>query len=70
MKDRNMTVKKVCRQCNKLIAMKVNLEDFAAWNQGVYVQKAMPYLSTDERELLISGICGACFDNNFGDEEE
>jgi len=26
----------------------------------------MPYLSDNEREVLISGVCGTCFDDMFG----
>ena len=34
------------------------------------IQNAMPNLSADDRELLISGICGPCFDKMFPPEEE
>jgi hypothetical protein len=30
---------------------------------AVSVQECFPYLSADERELMISGMCGSCFDN-------
>lgn len=29
------------------------------------IQDAIPSLSVDDRELLISGICGPCFDSLF-----
>jgi hypothetical protein len=35
-----------------------------------FVQNAFPYLNADERELLISQTCGACWKEMFGDEEE
>jgi len=38
------------------------------WVNGVHLQDAMPQLSADERELLISATCGSCFDRMFGDE--
>jgi len=41
--------------------------DFIRWEEeGELIQNALPYLSADERELLISGICGGCFDKMFG----
>tara|TARA_Y100000310_G_C20387451_1_gene671140 strand:+ start:362 stop:508 length:147 start_codon:yes stop_codon:yes gene_type:complete len=46
----------------------VNSKDFISWNNGSYIQNAMPYLSADERELLISGTCGPCFDVMFAEE--
>jgi hypothetical protein len=39
------------------------------WQSGDYIQDALPMLSADERELLISGICGHCFDTMFCEEE-
>ena len=47
----------------------VNLHDMGRWQNGSLIQDAMPYLSADERELLISGTCGTCFDKMFGSEE-
>ena len=49
--------------------MAVNEDDYTSWENGELIQNAMPYLSADERELLISGTCGTCFDNMFGSEE-
>ena len=43
--------------------------DLDSWQNGALIQDAMPYLSADEREILISGICGECFDNMFAGEE-
>ena len=47
----------------------VNGQDVVDWKGGKYIQDAMPYLSADERELLISGTCGTCFDKMFGGSE-
>jgi len=52
----------------------VRPQDFEDWRQGELVQFAFPYLSKEQRELLISGTCGECwktlFGNPFGDFEE
>jgi hypothetical protein len=32
-----------------------------------YVQDVLHYLTDDERELIISGICGDCFNDCFSD---
>lgn len=37
-----------------------------AYRQGKHIQNAMPMLSDDEREILLSGICAKC----FGEEPE
>ena len=44
--------------------------DVANSENGALIQDAMPYLSADDRELLISGTCGACFDKMFPPDPE
>jgi hypothetical protein len=34
----------------------VTLEQVASWEQGELVQNAMPHLSADEREFIMTGI--------------
>ena len=58
-----------CNRCKDQVEMKVHVEDVTAWENGELIQNAMPYLSADEREVLISGTCGPCFDRMFGGEE-
>lgn len=62
-----------CNRCKDQVEMKVVQVDYEAWENGKLIQDAMPYLSADEREVLISGICGPCFDKMFSpamDSEE
>ena len=70
MTRRNDSITEACRKCGDRHTMLVCITDYADWQMGKYIQDAMPYLSADERELLISGICGPCFDKMFGDSEE
>ena len=58
-----------CRVCKNQVEMQVHIEDVTAWENGELIQNAMPYLSADEREVLISGTCGPCFYRLFGGEE-
>lgn len=66
----------VCRSCEKPHTVTVIPEHFALWGtiedgvpranpRGSLIQVAMPELSADDRELLISGTCGPCFDKMF-----
>lgn len=51
--------------------IKVKKEDVLRWRDGDLIQRALPYLSANERELMISGIPGDIFDNLFcGTDEE
>jgi len=57
-----------CNKCKDQVEMAVNVDDYTSWENGALIQDAMPYLSAGEREVLISGVCGPCFDNLFGEE--
>jgi hypothetical protein len=62
-----------CIQCQQPQAVTVQLADLSAYRRGGYAQDVFPYLSADQREFLISGICGKCWDEMFAppdDEDE
>ena len=52
-----------CIQCGESQHIKARTVDLTAWIGGELIQVAMPYLTADEREILISGICSTCFDD-------
>ena len=66
---RSDMIQATCRHCKESSELAVNRQDIEDWTAGKYIQDAMPYLSDDERELLISGTCGKCFDTMFGECE-
>lgn len=55
----------VCPICGCANFVFVNEMDYLDWQDGELVQDAFPYLSADEREMLISGICPDCWENMF-----
>ena len=56
----------VCRECSGKHVIFVKITDYIEWkNKAGFIQDLMPYLSDSERELLISGTCGDCFDRLF-----
>ena len=63
--NRDDRVAPTCRVCKTEQTLFVNFQDMVEWKEGKYIQDAMPYLSAAERELLISGTCGPCFDEMF-----
>ena len=67
---RNQTITVVCRTCRKHYDLLVDMNDVHSWMEGTYIQDAMPYLSADERELLISHTCDACWEVLFENCEE
>jgi hypothetical protein len=60
-----------CSSCGREFPLVVNAEDYENWSRrGVFAQVAFPYLTPDERELLISQTCGDCWEKLFPPEED
>ena len=58
-----------CVNCGKEVAFDVPTEGFLSWRRGELIQKALPNLTADEREMIISGICEVCFKEICNDIE-
>ena len=67
---KEVTVITVCPICGHANEVEVNEIDYLDWQDGMLVQDAFPYLSANEREKLISGICPSCWDKMFPPEED
>lgn len=65
-----MKIQKQCKMCRKLYTLEVSNVGYEMMLAGAHIQDAFPELSLDDRELLISGICGKCFDDIFAEDEE
>jgi hypothetical protein len=59
-----------CCGCLGTETVIVRPEDYEAWKNGKYAQDAFPYLTSSQRELLISSTCGPCFDRMFPEDDE
>ena len=59
-----------CPFCGKAHEVEVNEMDYLDWQDGALIQDVMPYLSEQEREYLITGICSACWDKMFSEDED
>lgn len=68
---KEITIVTECPICHHANEIMVNEEDYFAWAfDGELVQNAFPYLTADEREMLISGICPKCWEKTFGNSDE
>ena len=56
---------KTCNMCHTQHEIWVEDDDYKAWENGKMCQDAFPYLDAGQREILISGTCGRCFDLLF-----
>lgn len=59
-----------CIVCDDTFDIMVDPNDLNRWAEGELIQDALDYLTADERELLLSGTCGSCWDTLFPDNEE
>lgn len=55
-----------CPFCGKEYTVRVPEEGYNRWQAGELIQLAMPTVSPEDREALISGICENCWINTFG----
>lgn len=62
-----MVVHKTCKMCGTSHFIQMTIKGYLAWTRGAMIQDAMPELTPDQRELLISGICSTCYDKILGD---
>lgn len=61
-------VEVTCVVCGTKHTILVPTAGYKKWASGqALIQDALPGLSADERELLISNVCPRCFDKAFGD---
>lgn len=55
----------ICMDCKESTTLQLTNEQIKRWKEGELIQNVIPELTEDQRELLISGICGKCFDYLF-----
>ena len=67
-----INITRECGHCHAPKTITVSRTGYQAWDmgRGAFVQEAFPELSADDRELLVSGICGPCFDAIMGPEPD
>lgn len=58
-----------CQVCGVNSKMSVDITSYKSWVNGTLIQKAFPNLSSDERELLMTGTHSACWESMFKSDE-
>lgn len=58
-----------CRVCKNILCLSVDEKGFDSWQNGKTIQNALPELSAEDRELLISKTCEKCWNQLFEDDE-
>ena len=66
-----ITISKNCIQCNALVEFDVKAEDYDLLKEGgELIQDALWYIPADKREMLLSGVCGDCWNKLFMEDEQ
>ena len=65
MPSRDVIIDKSCPLCKKESTVSVTQESLKEYANGALIQNAFPYLDANERELIMTGICGICWDKEF-----
>ena len=56
-----------CIRCQQAREIEVPGKALWLYRQGALIQDAMPMVSINDREFLVSGICPSCWDKMFGE---
>lgn len=59
-----------CIYCGKDGVVEVPLDEFTAWVGGKFIQDAMPSLSAEQREQILTGTHAECWDKMFPKEDD
>lgn len=54
-----------CIDCEQVVVIEAPFDGLARLRAGMCIQEALPTLTADEREIMISQICGSCFDKIY-----
>ena len=59
-----------CTCCDEGYLFGTSLTGFVSWREGELIQKALPELPAQYREMLISGTCPSCWDAMFESSDD
>lgn len=65
-----ITRKSILSGIEHTLEIPVTQEQFDLWKSGVLIQDAMPNVSAEDREFIMTGITKEEFDNTFNDDSD
>lgn len=66
----NTHIEAKCIVCSTVTQMIVPTVHFQKWLDGAHIQESLITLSPGNRELLITSICGTCFDDVTEEDDD
>lgn len=64
----NITHVVTCHHCKKSTSIVMDSKEWKRWKDGELAQNVWPYLSSDDREMIISGTHPKCWDEMYGSD--
>lgn len=68
--EKTITLKPRCPECGIINDVTVSIIGYHNYKSGMLIQDALPELNPVQREMLITGICGKCWNKMFDDSDE
>lgn len=65
MMNDTLSITTKCPHCGRLKTFQVSGYGIRKWQGGELIQNALPLLSKEDRELLQTGTCEACWDRLY-----
>ncbi len=59
--EKEYTITSQCPFCKVSKDIRVKLKDYDDWQDGMLAQEAFPYLSAEDREMVLTGTCPQCW---------
>ena len=55
-------VKQICPLCQDVSNVVVPRDGYDSWSRGMYIRDALPGISSEDREILMTGLHPECWD--------
>ncbi len=68
--DGKVEARRSCQVTGNLFIIRVDAQALIEWKEGKLIQEAMPQLSKDEREILMTGYTPAEWDGLFKEDDD
>lgn len=65
LEDKTVIVQCTCPLCGAINKVEVSAEGLAKWKDGEFIQAALPELSAEQREIIMTGTCIRCQNDLF-----
>lgn len=65
-----LTIKTLCPVCKKYNSVIVDESEYKAYQAGAHIQSSLVSNTPEEREMLLTGICGKCWNDIFAEYDE